>query len=155
MQLDRPLKLKALEKLQLLLARCRLRLHGAPVDCACRLRLSTACCDCACRVLAGSSRRQPLRNAHTGPSLDKALQLFVPFASTLEKLDLAGNKLGGAITEDITAFTKLTELRLSSMDLEGAFGLSRIRTCRSELRSESRAQVLCRIFRCRSRGSIY
>ena len=42
-------------------------------------------------------------------------------AATLEKLELGGNKLGGTITDDITAFTKLTELRLFGMDLKGTF----------------------------------
>ena len=42
-------------------------------------------------------------------------------APTLERLELDGNKLGGTITDDIAAFTKLTELRLSDMDLKGTF----------------------------------
>ena len=36
-------------------------------------------------------------------------------------LNLGGNKLGGTITDDIAAFTKLTELRLFDMDLKGTF----------------------------------
>ena len=46
--------------------------------------------------------------------------MLKPLAPTLMKLDLSGNKLGGTITDDIAAFTKLTELRLYDMDLEGA-----------------------------------
>ena len=44
-----------------------------------------------------------------------------PLASTLETLNLGLNKLGGTITGDITAFTKLSELYLSNMGLEGAW----------------------------------
>ena len=40
--------------------------------------------------------------------------------STLERLDLSRNTLGGAITADIAAFTKIVELNLSNMGLEGA-----------------------------------
>ena len=55
-----------------------------------------------------------------GPPLPETLRLLAPFASNLEKLSLGYNKLGGTITEDIAAFTKLTELRLDVMGLEGA-----------------------------------
>ena len=47
--------------------------------------------------------------------------MLAPLAPTLEKLNLSYNKLGGTITDDIAAFTKLTELALSGMDLEGAW----------------------------------
>ena len=47
--------------------------------------------------------------------------MLKPLARTLETLVLGGNKLGGTITGDIAAFTKLTELRLSDMDLKGRF----------------------------------
>ena len=60
------------------------------------------------------------RLAHTGPSLPETLQLLAPLASTLEQLELGGNELGGTVTPDIAAFTKLTLLGLSSMGLEGA-----------------------------------
>ena len=42
-------------------------------------------------------------------------------APTLEKLDLKYNKLGGTITDDIAAFTKLDQLDLRFMDLKGTF----------------------------------
>ena len=45
--------------------------------------------------------------------------MLKPLAPTLEMLDLTGNALGGTITDDIAAFTKLTELTLSGMDLKG------------------------------------
>ena len=47
--------------------------------------------------------------------------MLKPLAPTLETLLLGGNKLGGTITGDIAAFTKLTDLRLSDMDLKGTF----------------------------------
>ena len=47
------------------------------------------------------------------------MRLLVPLASTLEKLNLGGNKLGGTVTPDIAAFTKLTDLQLNDMGLEG------------------------------------
>ena len=47
--------------------------------------------------------------------------MLKPLAPTLETLVLLGNKLGGTITDDIAAFTKLTELRLWGMDLKGTF----------------------------------
>ena len=54
------------------------------------------------------------------------MRIFAPLASTLEVLSLSGNKLGGTITPDIAAFTKLTFLGLSAMDLEGAsLGITR------------------------------
>ena len=57
----------------------------------------------------------------TGPPLPETLRLLAPLASTLEKLNLGGNELGGTITDDIAAFTKLSELYLYEMGLEGAF----------------------------------
>ena len=47
--------------------------------------------------------------------------MLKPLAPTLEVLVLSGNKLGGTITDDIAAFTKLTDLRLWDMDLKGTF----------------------------------
>ena len=61
------------------------------------------------------------RTARTGPPLPETLRLLAPLASTLEKLDLSLNKLGGTITDDIAAFTKLNELGLHDMGLEGAW----------------------------------
>ena len=66
------------------------------------------------------------RNAHAGPPLPEALLLLAPLAPTLEKLSLSFNQLGGTITDDITAFSKLTELDLTHMGLEGAFVLPHI-----------------------------
>ena len=54
-----------------------------------------------------------------GPPLPETLRLLSPLAPTLEKLDLGYNKLGGTITGDIMAFTKLTELWLMGMSFEG------------------------------------
>ena len=54
-----------------------------------------------------------------GPPLPETLRLLAPLASNLEILSLGGNKLGGTITDDISAFTKLTELQLDQMGLEG------------------------------------
>ena len=59
------------------------------------------------------------RMARTGPPLPETLRLLAPLAPTLETLSLGGNKLGGTITDDIAAFTKLTELDLRFMNLEG------------------------------------
>ena len=55
----------------------------------------------------------------TGPLLDETLRMLKPLAPTLEKLVLGDNKLGGTITDDIAAFTKLTSLNLGGMDLKG------------------------------------
>ena len=60
------------------------------------------------------------RIARTGPPLPETLCLLAPLVPTLEKLDLGGNKLGGTITDDISSFTKLTELALYKMNLDGA-----------------------------------
>ena len=59
--------------------------------------------------------------AQTGPPLPETLQLLAPLAPTLEKLNLGGNKLSGAITDDIAVFTKLTELALYDTELHGAW----------------------------------
>ena len=48
------------------------------------------------------------------------LRMLAPLASTLQILHLGGNQLGGTITDDITTFTKLTELNLAAMNLVGA-----------------------------------
>ena len=45
--------------------------------------------------------------------------MLKPLAPTLKTLSLSGNKLGGTITDDIAAFTKLTSLNLGGMDLKG------------------------------------
>ena len=47
--------------------------------------------------------------------------MLAPLAPTLEKLNLGYNKLGGTITDDIAAFTKLNELDLHDMGLKGAW----------------------------------
>ena len=49
------------------------------------------------------------------------LRMLKPLAPTLMKLGLSFNKLGGTITDDIAAFTKLTALNLLGMDLKGTF----------------------------------
>ena len=46
--------------------------------------------------------------------------MLAPLAPTLEKLNIAGNALGGTITAEIVVFTKLTELDLRYMNLKGA-----------------------------------
>ena len=67
------------------------------------------------------TKRSQLRSEScAGPPLPETLRLLAPLASNLEILSLGGNKLGGTITEDITAFTRLTVLRLWGMGLEGA-----------------------------------
>ena len=65
-------------------------------------------------------------------------------APTLERLELDGNKLGGTITDDIAAFTKLTELFLWRMDLkpDNLTRCSPFNIASSEMRS--RAQGCCR-----------
>ena len=47
--------------------------------------------------------------------------MLKPLAPTLKTLSLSGNKLGGTITDDVTAFTNLTSLDLGGMDLNGTF----------------------------------
>ena len=67
------------------------------------------------------TKRSQLRSEScAGPPLPETLRLLTPLASNLEILNLSGNELGGTITEDIAAFTKLTELKLFDMGLEGA-----------------------------------
>ena len=63
---------------------------------------------------------KPLAIARAGPPLPETLLLLAPLAPTLEKLNLDGNKLGGTITDGIVTFSKLTELGLENMNLEGA-----------------------------------
>ena len=46
--------------------------------------------------------------------------MLAPLAPTLEKLDLSNNLLGGTITADIVVFSKLTDLWLYGMNLQGA-----------------------------------
>ena len=66
-------------------------------------------------------KRSQLRSEPcAGPPLPETLRLLAPLASKLEKLNLSGNELGGTITEDIAAFSKLTYLGLVDMGLEGA-----------------------------------
>ena len=60
--------------------------------------------------------------------------MLKPLAPTLETLVLGGNKLGGTITDDIAAFTKLTELRLWGMDLKGTFVDTRARSAHATRR---------------------
>ena len=59
-------------------------------------------------------------HVRAGPPLDETLRLLAPLAPTLEKLNFGGNNLGGTITDDIAALTKLTELTLYTMGLMGA-----------------------------------
>ena len=73
---------------------------------------------CVCSVQ--QNRRQLRSESRTGPPLPETLRLLAPLAPKLEKLHLSDNKLSGAITEDIAAFTKLTELQLYDLGLEGA-----------------------------------
>ena len=47
------------------------------------------------------------------------IQLLAPLKSSLEVLWLNGNKLGGSITPEIAVFTKLTQLGLDTMGLDG------------------------------------
>ena len=88
--------------------------------------------------------------AHAGPPLGETLQLLKPLASTLEKLDLRDNKLGGTLTEDISAYGKLTELRLSGMGIGGACVCRYVPSyhqadrARKQIDMRSRAQGRCR-----------
>ena len=66
------------------------------------------------------TKRSQLRSEScAGPPLPETLRLLAPLASNLEILSLDSNKLGGTITDDISAFTKLTMLSLTGMGLEG------------------------------------
>ena len=75
------------------------------------------------------------------------MQLLAPLAPTLEKLDLGDNKLGGTVTADIAAFTKLTELVLYNMGLEGASrGLSTYtaqKRIKKQIATEAKFKLLC------------
>ena len=61
--------------------------------------------------------------------------MLKPLAPTLEVLVLSGNKLGGTITDDIAAFTMLTELCLLGMDLKGTFVDTRARSAHATRRN--------------------
>ena len=52
----------------------------------------------------------------SGRTLPETLKLLAPLAN-LEVLSLSGNQLGGTITADVAAFTKLEKLELSRMGL--------------------------------------
>ena len=69
------------------------------------------------------TQKKPIekRIARAGPPLPETLRLLTPLAPNLETLHLGGNKLGGTITDDISAFTMLTELMLYNMGLDGVF----------------------------------
>ena len=47
--------------------------------------------------------------------------MLLPLAPTLETLNLSDNKLGGTITDDIASFTKLKNLYLWGMGVDGTF----------------------------------
>ena len=66
-----------------------------------------------------TQKRIEKRIVRAGPSLPETLQLLAPLASTLEVLVLGNNMLGGIITTDIAAFSKLTGLVLYDMGLQG------------------------------------
>ena len=66
-----------------------------------------------------AQKRIEKRIARTGPSLPETLRLLAPLAPTLEQLNLGSNELGGTVTPDIAAFTKLRVLALCNMDLGG------------------------------------
>ena len=87
------------------------------------------------------TQKKPIekRIARAGPPLPEALRLLVPLAPTLEKLHLSGNKLGGTISEDITVFTKLTELELYQMGLNGVFCVESVPTQKKPITEHSRA----------------
>ena len=70
-----------------------------------------------------ANRRFLTRSPFPGPSLDETLRMLKPLEPTLEALWLRGNKLGGTITDDIAAFTKLSSLNLECMDLKGTFAV--------------------------------
>ena len=98
----------------------------------------------SCVVCSGAPpKRTEKRIASAGPPLPETLQMLAPLAPTLEKLKLGGNKVGGTITADIVVFTKLTELDLSFMNLQGAVCSSAPPQTRTEKRIVS-AQENCR-----------
>ena len=82
------------------------------------------------RYATEANRRFLTRSPFPGPSLDETLRMLKPLAPTLEVLVLSGNKLGGTITDDIAAFTKLTIFFLDSMNLKGTFVDTRARSAR-------------------------
>ena len=82
--------------------------------------LTGPCSHCSVLNQCDTKRSQLRSESCAGPPLPETLRLLAPLASNLESLNLGGNKLGGTITDDITVFTKLTELRLFYMGLEGA-----------------------------------
>ena len=93
------------------------------------------------------------RITRAGPSLPETLRLLAPHASALKILILSGNELGGTITTDIAAFTKLTELRLDKMGLKGAsLGIPK-HTARVKEIEERISQAMCqrRPSRCSAR----
>ena len=53
-----------------------------------------------------------------GPPLQEILQLLTPLTN-LEVLDLSFNRLGGNITAEVAAFTKLKQLGLADIGLDG------------------------------------
>lgn len=63
-----------------------------------------------------------------GPPLPETLRLLSPIASALEVLKLGGNTLGGTVPSDVAAFSKLTDLDLTSMGLTGANARTGLRT---------------------------
>ena len=86
-------------------------------------RLSLYSCgldgECLVYVQCDTKRSQLRSESCAGPPLPETLRLLAPLASNLESLNLSLNKLGGTITDDIAAFTKLAELGLYDMGLEG------------------------------------
>ena len=53
-----------------------------------------------------------------GPPLHETIKLLSPLTN-LEVLALSGNKMGGRFTAEVAAFTKLNELSLVDMGLDG------------------------------------
>ena len=69
------------------------------------------------------------------------LRLLAPLASTLSVLDLNNNKLGGVMTPDIAAFTKMELLTIEEIGLTGAlFGHHDFAHAPANLRSEPYTQ---------------
>ena len=83
-------------------------------------RLSGTSCVFLVYVQCDTKRSQLRSESCAGPPLPETLRLLAPLASNLESLNLSDNELGGTITTNIAAFTKLTCLRLLGMGLEGA-----------------------------------
>ena len=82
----------------------------------------------ACTTSATHKRSQLRSESCAGPPLPDTLRLLAPLALTLEELYLGGNKLGGTITDNIAAFTKLTGLYLADMGLEGVCLYNQVNT---------------------------